>query len=82
MRGGQPKRWLQVTAEVDSVRVGGRSLGVPFHGYVAVVARGGRSAVITAVGRDGSPLETLDFGRGASALYAEQSRRLRGGPYP
>ena len=65
---------LQVTAEVDSIRVGDRMLEVPFHGYVPIAVRDPESAVVTAFG-DGSQLDTLDLRRGASELYRELRRR-------
>ena len=65
---------LQVTAEVDSIRVGDRVLEVPFHGYVPIAVRDPENAVVTAFG-DGSQLDTLDLRRGASALYRDLRRR-------
>jgi len=76
---GQPgPAWLsaavQVTAEVDSIRVGDRLLEVPFHGHVPFAVRDRKNAVVTAFG-DGSQLDTLDLGRGARDLYRELRRR-------
>ena len=65
---------LHVTAEVDSIRVGDRVLGVPFHGYVPIAVRDPENAVVTAFG-NGSLLDTLDLRRGASELYRELRRR-------
>ena len=65
---------LQVTAEVDSVRVGDRVLDVPFHGYVPIAVRDPENAVVTAFG-NGSLVDTLDLRRGASELYRELRRR-------
>lgn len=65
---------VQVTAEVDRIRVGGRDLEVPFHGYVPVVVRDLENAVVTAFG-DGSQLDTLDLRRDAGDLYRELRRR-------
>jgi len=66
---------LQVTAEVDSIRVGTASfLEVPFHGYVPIAVRNLENAVVTAFG-DGSQLDTLDLRRGANDLYRELRRR-------
>jgi hypothetical protein len=65
---------LQVTAEVDSIRVGDRVLEVPFHGYVPIAVRDPANAVVTAFG-DGAQLDTLDLRREASDLYREQRHR-------
>ena len=65
---------LQVTAEVDSIRVGDRVLAVPFHGYVPIAIRDPANAVVTAFG-DGAQLDTLDLRRDASELYRELRRR-------
>ena len=65
---------LQVTAEVDSIRVGDRVLEVPFHGYIPIAVKHPENAVVTAFG-DGVPLETLDLRRDASDLYRELRRR-------
>ena len=65
---------LQVTAEVDSIRVGDRVLEVPFHGYVPIAVRNLENAVVTAFS-DGSQLDTLDLRRGAHDLYRELRRR-------
>jgi hypothetical protein len=65
---------LQVTAEVDSIRVGDRIMEVPFHGYVPIAVRDVENAVVTAFG-DGSQLDTLDLRRGAEDLYRELRRR-------
>jgi hypothetical protein len=65
---------LQVTAEVDSVRVGDRVLDVPFHGYVPIAVRDPETALVTAFG-DGARLDTLDLRRGAGDLYRELHRR-------
>lgn len=74
---GRPTRRdavLRATAEVDSIAVGARVLRVPFHGYVAVVARTRRTAVVIALDRGGSPLQTLDLSRDTRKLFAEQDR--------
>ena len=65
---------LQVTAEVDSIRVGERVLEVPFHGYVPIAVRNPENAVVTAFG-DGAQLDTLDLRRGVDDLYRELRRR-------
>lgn len=65
---------LQVTAEVDHIRVGERVLEVPFHGYVPIAVRDLKNAVVTAFG-DGSQLDTLDLRRGSHDLYRELRRR-------
>jgi hypothetical protein len=65
---------LQVTAEVDSIRVGDRLLEVPFHGHIPIAVRDPENAVVTAFG-DGSQLDTLDLRRGAPDLCRELRRR-------
>jgi hypothetical protein len=69
---------LQVTAEVDSIRVGDRVLEVPFHGYIPIAVRDPENAVVTAFG-DGAQLDTLDLRRDASELYRELRRRVPDG---
>jgi hypothetical protein len=65
---------VQVTAEVDRIRVGERVLEVPFHGYVPIAVRDPENAVVTAFG-NGSQLDTLDLRRDASDLSRELRRR-------
>jgi hypothetical protein len=71
---------LEVTAAVDRITIGDRVLGVPFHGYVAVAVRTRRHAVVAALDRGGAVVERLDLARSPAELFAEQSRRRRGGP--
>jgi hypothetical protein len=66
---------LQVSAEVESLRIRGHRRAVPFHGYVPVVARKLADAVVTAVGSDGSVLETIDLRRDPSDLFRELRHR-------
>jgi len=65
---------LQVTAEVDRVQVGARTIEVPFHGYVAVAIRAAER-VITAIDSSGSPLQSMDLNR--RDLFRVQSPILR-----
>jgi hypothetical protein len=66
---------LQVSAEVEALRIRGRRRTVPFHGYVPVVARKLADAIVTAIGSDGSILETIDLRRDPSDLYRELMHR-------
>ena len=70
---------LQVSAEVKTLRIRGRRRAVPFHGYVPVVARKLADAVVTAIGSDGSILETIDLRRDPSDLYRDFMHRDPGG---
>jgi hypothetical protein len=73
------KPWLAaallVTAEVEALRVGDRPRTVPFHGYVPIAARNPAEAVVTAIGDDGSVLETIDLRRDSSELFRELRHR-------
>jgi hypothetical protein len=70
---------LRVTAEVDRIAVGARVLDVPFHGFVTVTARTRRTSVVTALGRDGSALQTLDISRDPLKVFTEQDRGVSDG---
>lgn len=79
--GEQPWRSaaLYVTAAVARVRIGRRNVPVPFHGYLPVAMTSPRGNPVTALGSDGSTLETLDLRRGATVLSREQRQRSPGG---
>jgi len=66
---------LQVSAEVETLRIQGRDRAVPFHGYVPVVARKLADCIVAAIGSDGSVLETIDLRRDPSDLYRELRHR-------
>jgi hypothetical protein len=66
---------LLASAEVESVSVSGRARTVPFHGYVPIAVRNPAEAVVTAVSRDGTVLETLDLRRHALDLFRELRQR-------
>lgn len=70
---------LYVTAQVARVRIGRRDVPVPFHGYLPLAMTSLRGNPVTALGSDGTTLETLDLRRGATALYREQRQRSPGG---
>jgi hypothetical protein len=76
-RGGKAWRTgaLQVSAEVETLHIGGRRRAVPFHGYMPVVARKLADAVVSAIGSDGSVLETIDLRKDPSDLYRELMHR-------
>ncbi len=51
---------LTASAEVSRVRVRGRLIEVPFHGFLIVVWSGRRAPLVEALAEDGEPLATLD----------------------
>jgi len=69
---------LYLTAQVARVRIGGREVPVPFHGYLPVATTSPRGNPVTALGSDGMRLETLDLRR-STALYREQRQRSPSG---
>ncbi|MFI6500540.1 hypothetical protein [Nonomuraea typhae] len=51
---------LTASAEVSRVRVRGRLIEVPFHGFLIVVWSGRRAPLVEALAEDGESLATLD----------------------